>query len=210
MKSKLYIFIILIAFLTQAVVTAQTKLPGIKGSWDSDLRSRSGIGTIWTFKENGTLEITSAAMIDYIYVLFNDTLITVYTDKQTAEPQTDTSVVKIKNDTLTQVIASGGKQYKRVLKRNGKISDPNNIERGFWEGKNSANQKMTYKFTKDHQLIFRVPFETKKGTYELNGTSLKINVTGEKPEMWNVHFVNNTMILKNGSTGSEIAFERSR
>jgi len=209
MKSKLNILFIL-AFLFQSAIVAQKKLPGIKGSWDTDIRSSSGIGTIWNFKDDGKIEITSAAMIDYLYTIYKDTLITVYIDKQTAKAHPDTSLIKIKDDTLTQTLNLRGNKYTRVLKREGKATDKKNKERGFWKGKNSAKQDMTYKFTKDHQLIFRVPFETKKGTYEHKGSSLIIMLKGQKSQTWNVHFINQTMVLKNDSTGSEIAFERSK
>jgi hypothetical protein len=209
MKSKLYLFFI-IAFLFQSAIVAQKKLPGINGSWDSDLRSSSGIGTIWNFKDNGKIEITSAAMIDYLYATYNDTLITVYIDKQTGKAHPDTSLIKIKNNTLTQTLNLNGKKQTRVLKREGEVSDKTNIEHGYWKGKNSAKQDMTYKFTKDHRLIFRVPFETRTGTYKHEGSSLLIKLKGQKQQKWNVRFINQTMVLENDLTGSEIAFERSK
>lgn len=209
MKSKLY-FLLLVALLIQPVLLAQNKLPGIKGSWDSDIRSHTGVGSVWVFKEDGKFQITSAAMMDYLYVVYNDTLVTVYIDKQTAKAIPDTSIIKINGDTLTQTYISGKKRDQRTFKRVGKLTDGKNVERGSWEGKNSAGQEMTYKFTKDHQLIFRVPFKTVTGTYELKGTDLKTKLNGQKEQRWKVRFINMTMVLSNETSGSEIAFERSK
>lgn len=209
MKSKLYIFF-LIALFIQSALLAQEKLPGIKGSWDSDVRSHTGVGTIWVFGEDGGFRVTSAAMIDYLYVIYHDTLVTVHIDKQTAKALPDTSIIKIDGDTLTQTYISGNNKSKRVLKRVGKMPDKKNAERGIWEGKNSAGQEMTYKFTNDHQLIFRVPFKTATGTYELKGNDLTIKLKGQKEQLWHVSFVNRTMVLDNKTNGSEIAFERSK
>jgi len=209
MKLKTTVLTIYLFTLFTANIYSQEKIQGIVGSWDSVARSKYGIGAIWQFYNDGKLDVINAAMIDYLYILENDTLITVQFDHQTGESKADTSVLKINNNTLTQTQFANGETYVKKLERVGKIVNKNKQELGLWKGKNSAGQEMTFRFTKDHQFLFRVQFEKKSGKYNLLGIVLTTEFKNEKAGVWEVNFVGKTMKLNNNNSATELIFKRS-
>ena len=68
---------------------------------------------------------------------------------------------------------------------------------------------MTFRFTKDHQFLFRVQFEKKSGKYNLLGIVLTTEFKNEKAGVWEVNFVGKTMKLNNNNSATELIFKRS-
>lgn len=209
MKMKIITFALFLITLITGNIYSQEKIPGIVGSWDSEVHSRYGVGSIWQFNNNGTLDIIDAAMIDYLYVLEHDTLITVIFEHQTGESKADTSVLKITNNTLTQNQVVKGKTYVKKFERIGKTENKNKPELGTWKGINSAGQEMTYKFTSDHKLLYRVPYKKISGKYNFQGNVLTTELHNQKAEVWEIHFIGKAMTLKNNNNKTELVFKRT-
>jgi len=133
------------------------------------------LGLFGNFKEKGKIEITSAAMIDYIYHVKNDRLITTFVNVFNKRVKKDTSFIEIKDDTLYQKKISNGEITNKVYTRVNKEIENKFSIIGKWKSQNEAGQTAFYNFTEDGMLYFRLPFEIKKGTFTINENNISFN-----------------------------------
>ncbi len=208
MKNSLKLFLIALFITIFSSAFAQQVKEGLIGKWESDVVRNSKVGTIWQFNENGTVEITSGAIVHYVYILKRNVLVSALFNHVTGETKLDTSFVEIRGDSLFQRYKIKGKEYSRVMVRVGKTKHRKKPEVGTWETKNIAGQKSYYRFNSDHTLILRVPLSIKRGTYRVKDFTLKLKLKGEKEETYKIMFLARSLSLKNIKNKTEKTFHR--
>ncbi len=138
MKNFLKIFLISVFVIIYSSSFAQEVRQGLIGKWQSDVVGNSRVGTIWQFNKNGTVEITSGAIVHYVYIFKEKVLISALFNHLTGETTLDTSYVEIRGDSLFQTYKIKGKKHKRVMIRVSKKRGKRMSEVGIWETKNIA------------------------------------------------------------------------
>jgi len=208
MKKLVKIFLIGTFIIIYSSSFAQDVRKGLIGKWESDVIRNSKVGTIWQFNENGTVDITSGAIVYYVYIIKGNELISALFNHLTGETSLDTSFVEIRGDSLFQKYKIKGKEHSRVMIRVGKRKRKNMPEVGTWVTKNIAGQKSYYKFKSDHTLFLRIPLTTQRGTFRVKGFTLKLKLKGEKEESYNIKFLAHSLSLKNIHNKNEKTFHR--
>lgn len=200
-------FVILFICIS-SISFAQNVKEGLIGKWESDVIGNSRVGTIWQFNKNETVEITSGAIVHYVYIFKGKQLISALFNHINGDTTLDTSFVEIKGDSLIQKYKIQGKEHTRVMHRVGKKTTKGINEFGTWETTNISGQKCFYQFNTDHTLILRVPLSVQKGTYRVDNFKLHLKLKDIKEEVYNVSFLSNSLTLKNSKT--EKTFHRLR
>lgn len=208
MKKLVKIFLIGAFIIIYSSSFAQDVRKGLIGKWESDVIRNSKVGTIWQFNENGTVDITSGAIVYYVYIFKGNELISALFNHLTGETSLDTSFVEIRGDSLFQKYKIKGKEHSRVMIRVGKSKRKNMPEVGTWVTKNIAGQKSYYKFNSDHTLFLRIPLTTQRGTFRVKDFTLKLKLKGEKEESYNIKFLAHSLSLKNIHNKNEKTFHR--
>ncbi len=208
MKNSIKLFLIAIFLIIYSSTSAQQVKEGLIGKWESDVIANAKVGTIWQFNENGTVEITSGAIVHYVYIFKGKQLISALFNHVTGETSLDTSFIEIKGDSLFQQYKIKGKKYNRVMVKVSKRKHKKKTEVGIWETKNIAGQKSYYQFNNDHTLILRVPLTTQRGTFRVKKFTLKLKLKGEKEESYKLEFLAHSLLLKNKHNKTEKTFHR--
>lgn len=139
------------------------------GRWDTLDRSKGGIGSIFHFNADGTVEITVGAMLDYSYVIEGRQITVVMNDHSYTLPGIRIEEGELVTDDQDRpkeafplkVVRLGGDSY--ALK--GRISRP-------WdEGVTQIEE-----YLENGRLLYRIPFRTDKGTYQISGNRLSITL----------------------------------
>ncbi len=171
---KYLFFSAIILFLLQGSGLAQND-SNIIGRWESVNRSNTGIGSSYVFYSDGNFDFITGAMIDYIYHIKNDRLITTFVNVFDKLVKKDTSFIEIRSDTLYQKKISNGKITNKVYTRVNPDGGNKLSIIGKWKSKNVAGQTAFYNFTEDGVLYFRLPFKIKKGTFTIKGNNISFN-----------------------------------
>ena len=164
------------------------------------LNEQSFINNALVNLKNETVEITSGAIVHYIYIFKGKQLISALFNHITGETDLDTSFIEIKGDSLFQKYKINGKQHTRTMVRTEKQKNKGISELGIWETKNIAGQKAFYQFKNDHTLILRIPISVQKGTYKVNGFKLNLKLKDLKEEVYDIKFLSHSLFLKNSKT----------
>jgi len=210
MKILLKLFLIISFVIIYSSTFAQKVKEGLIGKWESDVIANSKVGTIWQFNKNGTIEITSGAIVHYVYIFKGKVLISALFNHITGDTTLDTSFVEIRGDSLFQNYKIKGKKHKRVMVRISKKRNKSIKEVGIWETKNIAGQKSYYQFNGDHTLILRVPLSTQRGTFRVKGFTLKLKLKDEKEKSYKIQFLAHSLSLKNIHNKDFKTFHRLR
>lgn len=208
MKNLTKIFLISAFVIIYSSSFAQNVKKGLIGKWESDVIRNSKVGTIWQFNENGTVEITSGAIVYYVYIFKGNELISALFNHLTGDTSLDTSFIEIRGDSLFQKYKIKGKEHSRVMIRVGKSKRKSMPEVGTWVTKNIAGQKSYYKFNSDHTLFLRIPLTTQRGTFRVKDFTLKLKLKNEKEESYNIKFLSHSLSLKNIHNKNEKTFHR--
>lgn len=208
MKNLLKIFLISGFVIIYSSSFSQEVKKGLIGKWGSDVVGNSRVGTVWQFNKNGTVEITSGAVVHYVYSFNGKELILALFNHITGGTTLDTSSVEIRGDSLFQKYKIKGKEHSRVMVRVGKRKKSHLHQVGTWKTKNIAGQKSYYKFNSDHTLILRIPLTTQKGTFKVKDFTLKLKLKGEKEERYDIKFLYRSLSLKNIHNKTEKTFQR--
>ncbi|MCH8325907.1 MAG: hypothetical protein IIB83_05015 [Bacteroidetes bacterium] len=208
MKNLLKIFLISGFVIIYSSSFSQEVKKGLIGKWGSDVVKNSRVGTVWQFNKNGTVEITSGAVVYYVYSFNGKELISALFNHITGGTILDTSFVEIRGDSLFQKYKLKSKEYSRVMIRVGKRKKSLLHLVGTWETINIAGQKSYYKFNGDHTLILRIPLKTQKGTFNVKDFTLELKLKGEKQEVYNIKFLSHSLSLKNIRNKIEKTFQR--
>lgn len=154
--------------------------PQLVGRWDSEGRSRGGIGTTLTLSEDGKCSKTTGAMVDGRWTLAAGQLTIVLTDD--GKPDKQVISVTITGDTMTQLTDGERRNLKRVNPP-GRVTEA--IE-GVWSYPHYAGGTAYEDYEPDGRFLFRLPIRTDPCSWTASANHLKLIMDGEADFRWEI------------------------
>jgi hypothetical protein len=142
------------------------------GKWAANVRTRGGLGGMWTFEPNGKASKSFGALVDFSYSVDGHTLKTVFKDSYTEKVEEDASPYEILGDTL--ITNPTDTTRRQEMKRVGSPRSGADPIVGIWTYKHYTGGMATMEFTSSGLAQLSVPFETGKFLYSLNGKEIII------------------------------------
>jgi hypothetical protein len=165
--------LILLIALTWAPFAAAQGNNGVVGRWRSLETSKGGIGGLFTFHTDGTLEFSPGAVVFEKYRVEGDRLIT---PPGTLDGPEEVQVIKsVTTETLR--LSMGQSMVGLEMTREGKPEDPNNPLVGVWARKGSVDAER-WQFQKDGTVLSPGRPTPNKGHYTFNSDQLRMQFGG--------------------------------
>jgi hypothetical protein len=180
----------------------------IVGKWESVNRSKEGIGTTMEFSADGSAAISMGAMVDSAYKLEGNVLSETFLDAETRKVSTRTSEIEVKGDTLTLKDTSSHSEQKMDRVSRGAPGDPPVV--GKWSWNHPSGKVATSEFTKDGQLLVRLPLRTDKARYQLKGDSLILSFEKFEPQVKKIRVEKDLLIVSSTGGGLGQTYQRVR
>ena len=171
------------AFVASVALTtcANAATPDIGGIWSSTSRTRGGLGSQWTFAEDGRATYTFGAIVDFLYTA-TDTQIVMSFLKPSGEPAGDkaTNNFTLAGDVLT--INPSDAERRQIMRRVGAAREKSSVV-GEWTYQHYAEGPafMRYSSSGGGQLV--VPMKTIEGSYRFEDGRLTIMLPSEKTSL---------------------------
>ena len=158
--------ILFVALCTAAAPSSPSRLAG---RWDSQARSRGGLGYWLSLDANGSCTKTTGAMIDGRWTLVGThlTRTVLIEDGHTDVSELTTTIGR---RSMTQTI--GGE--KRELMRAGALNHGTAGLEGTWTYAHPAGGIAYEEYTADHRFLFRLPMVTEPCSWSATETTLEI------------------------------------
>ena len=157
----------------------QSSSTSIVGRWRSLETTKGGIGNVYEFRSDGTVDGSLGAVVEMPWRIENNQLILPPETNGGAERKTN---LKWLGDNKLNLVSEAAVIE---LARVGDRANADNPILGEWienrkiEGRNFEAH---YLFYPDGKLLLIMPFVTEHGSYTISGSALHIIKTGPKPE----------------------------
>jgi hypothetical protein len=174
----------------------------ILGRWDSQSRSKGGIGSMLHFQRDGTVDVTVGAMLDFKY---------------------RTAGNRLSLDLGTETFGPIEYSIKgnRLIRKDPKVGTTSEASRvagstppvptivGTWRSSHPTGADLVEEFMPDGVLLYRVPFRTDKGHYQADGSTLSMQIPRRpRPYVATYRIVGNLIILTYRHNGKEERYMR--
>jgi hypothetical protein len=160
--------------------SAQQSAPaGIVGRWRSLETSKGGIGSVYEFRSDGTVDFSSGAVVEMQWRIENDQLVLSPPEAGGAEQKQ--TLKWLGDNKLTLATQAGVTELARV----GDRGDADNPIIGEWiEGREMAGHKLEARWLvyPGGKLLFVMPFAIQRGSYTVSDAVLHLKVPSLNPE----------------------------
>jgi hypothetical protein len=200
---------------------AQATSTQFTGSWRSVAASAGGIGGLFDFHTDGTLEFRPGAVVEGQYRVDGNRLFTVHLGSPAGQPSEEVMIIESVTTerlrfTTTPTPTSGSLGFDLV--RVGAPENSDNLLLGTWvtvamrgdlgTGPVPPESASTWQFLADGTEVFLQPFpRTDHGHYSVEGDRIRLDIDGrvvEGPLRWE----GDTLVLPSPSGRSESRFKR--
>ena len=191
--------IVVAAFLLIFQASVQISLGG---RWDSEARSRGGLGTWIELADKGACTETTGAMVDGIWRLDGDQL-TLSIPDETGQPILQRGTSAIQGNAQTQVLEGQTRQ----LTRKGTAAPAQPAIVGLWTYPHPAGGQAYEEYKQDGRFLFRLPITSMSCQWMADADQLHITTGAESQDMrWRVAGYRLTL----DSPGGSQTFRRER
>jgi hypothetical protein len=162
-----------------SISAQQASAAGIVGRWRALETSKGGIGAIYEFRSDGTVDFSPGAIVEAQWRIENNQLILPPGTNDGAEQK---QTLKWFGDNKLSLV-SGAAVIE--LARVGDRADAANPMIGEWiESREMAGSKSEahWLFYQGGKLLFLMPFVTQHGSYTISGSTLRFKVPGLEPQ----------------------------
>ncbi len=202
-----FLVIALFTVLCISNIFPQKNYSAITGIWES-IQIRNSYVEMIRFYPDHKYEIVSVVASDYSYKLKNDTLITKLESAENKKEVVDTSVIKIKGDTLFNFYKIDGLLHRTAMvKEDGSGTSEKEIS-GNYYWKYPGGQIALSRFTSSGKLFFRLPRIWSYGTYTIKKNTLVLHnkyLGDQKKYCW---VKNKILIIKDAAGKSENLYHK--
>lgn len=152
-------------------------LPALVGRWRSVQTSNGGIGTLYAFHQDGTVDVSFGAEVEIPYRVAGDSLF-LNDEPRPDEPQNGerpaAQKLKFSDDNHLQISEAGGKTQE--LTRKGSATDPTNPILGEWTTIRADlhGVEATQIFYPTGKCLLVIPFAWKHGKYIVTEGAIRI------------------------------------
>jgi hypothetical protein len=190
------------AYLLLALQVHNPGLDSLVARWDSETRSRGGIGAWLELAASGTCTQTTGAMIDGTWILEGDRLTLDITEKD-GKRHSQSVTVAIAGARQTQVAAGQSRQLARV----GITESGDQPLVGIWSYPHYAGGTAYEQYGNDGRYLFRLPIRTTQCRWTVNGNQLQI-VGGSQKRAFRWSLEGDRLVLENGAERNSFRRER--
>jgi hypothetical protein len=180
-------------FLFILINITATAQDSVVGKWAANIRTRGGLGALWTFETNGKASKSFGALVDFRYSADGRTLRTIFTDFYTKKVEEDSSSYEILGDML--ITNPTDTTRRQEMKRVGPPRTGANPIVGIWTYKHYTGVMATMEFTSTGLAQLSVPFEVEKYLYAMNGQEINITSEGTPSYRRKLRLENDTLIF---------------
>ena len=176
----------------------------LRGRWESESRTKAGLGQVFEFAGAGVVFVTLAGIADSRYVLEGDRLSSTFADPaDPSKPIRINYALRFKGATLTmKELLSGNDQ---IMTRVGRSVEAKPLL-GVWSWKHASGLEASTRFTQAGIMMTRLPIKTEKGSYQCLRESVSIEVPGKKAETRSYRFERGDLVLGTTETAGEKRF----
>jgi hypothetical protein len=180
----------------------------LAGTWSAATRSKGGLGAQWVFTRDGEVTLTFGALVDFSYAIAGNR-ITMTNDREPAASREDSLVEEfvISGDTMTQTLA-GSPDSRKILRRVGTAAAGTNPIIGEWTYPHPTGAAAFMRYSGTGTVQLSVPFQTSKGTYRLNGTTLDVELQGRPPMTFDITRDDRALTLTERGSGKAGRYTR--
>jgi len=153
----------------------------LMGRWRSAETSKGGIGSLYSFRENGTVDFSPAALVEMQYRLDGGNL---FLPAESNGPAPGTKVKFVDADHAQLSTEQAGKISTQELTRKGSIQDPKNLILGEWTSPRKdlgAGIESTEIFYPTGKFLLIIPFTWVHGRWTVTGTAIQMDLPNSKP-----------------------------
>lgn len=166
-----------------ACLLASCSLPAfaddVVGMWSSTSREPGGLGSEWTFAQNGDVTHTFGVLAAFRYQIEGNQikLVQLNPDHSPTE-EISTQEFSIKGDTFTLNPRSA--DQRQVMKRVGMRYKGAHPIVGAWTYMHRTGNPAVMKYSRDGTVLLSVPFRKLTGLYDVNRSKLSVTFQGKK------------------------------
>lgn len=220
-----------ILLLLTTISGAQSAKSDIVGRWVSANRSKGGIGSMWEFKSDGSLTMSSGTIVDMPYRISGDKLI-LPPGMTTADAKPQTFSFRVEGNTLYETPDEPAsdrskKELKFTRVNAAKQGDPPFV--GTWKlefeesaisstaspasagqrGREIIARNMVHTYTRDGALKLRIPFTTAPGTYNVaDSKSGTFSISASPGRLFKYHVADGKLHLSQPDGKTEDVYVR--
>jgi hypothetical protein len=151
------------------------------GIWSAQARTKGGLGSQWVFGRDGTVTYTFGALVDAAYEIDGNRLTMKFSGPDGARSQDMVEEFSIQGDTLTKTgpQTPGGTQ---VMQRVGVAHADAHPLVGDWAFTHPTTGKPAcMRYSRGGTVQLCAPFQTRTGTFRVDGEALVIEAEGVRP-----------------------------
>lgn len=190
--------------VTKAVPgTGEAPSANLLGRWRSLKTSSGGIGALFAFHEDGSLDFSPGAVVELPYRLNGDTLSLPADSKDSGTK----NKVKFVDENHVQLISeSQGKTHTQELRRNGSAPDTENPILGEWTSKREdlgRQIEATEIFYRTGKCLLLIPFIWQHGRYLVTGDTIRLEVASKPTTQGQFKLEGDTLMLPGPHGGAD-------
>jgi len=197
---KMKIVTLLITCLLTILSSPVHSAENISGIWSATNRTKGGLGSQWTFFENGDISLTFGALVDFKYEIKNNFILTHMTEGKILKEE-----FNITGDILT--IKSEDSQKSKVMKWAGIPADIKQPLIGNWTYPHQTGQTALMRYTRGGLAQLSVPFIVENGKYSIQDNQVIVNFRNKEPIVYSFTRNNNQLSLKDSKTNEVTELE---
>lgn len=166
---------VLLLFATLVFASAQSPAAGLAGRWRSVETSKGGIGAVYQFHPDGTIEFSPGVIVDMPYRVEGDQLIL-------PPGTTNGSEIKSKLTVSGDMLRLAAEGHVSEYHRRGTVQDLHNLLLGEWLGSREMDGRQMIEqmfFYPGGKSLLVILFTTQRGTYSVTNGSLLATFGGK-------------------------------
>jgi len=185
---------------------AQNSNALLLGSWES-VSSHNGRVQLINIEPDTTIYMQTDLAAEYTYSIAGNKMIA--TLLNSAKSIIDTTDIIFQKDTVVSILKRNGKEEITTMVRlSGDTSNSTGIV-GNYKWKYPNAHTAFSKFTTDGRWIFRLPIETRKGSYKLSSDTISVFYTGLEPVKMKYWANDKLLILTDLKSGEDNLYKKT-
>lgn len=149
----------------------------VVGMWSSTSREPGGLGSQWTFAQNGDVTHTFGVLADFRYEVESRQIRLTQLNPDRSPAEVSTLEFLIEDDTLTLNPQSADQ---KIMKRVGKRYRGAHPIVGAWAYTHQTGNPAVMRYSRAGTALLSVPFRTLTGLYDVSQSTLSITFQGKK------------------------------